>query len=273
MTIKLIAIDMDGTLLNTEKQVPEANKKALQKAVAAGIKVVLCTGRPLVGVKPIFNQLGLEGDGYAILNNGCSTHRTNDWALVADYRLTTDELRYLYHLQKDEPGVQLTAFDEQHYFVVADEALPIIHWDASLVFTEPICVTLEELLSRDTIYFEAMIVGEEEDLDRFQTKYEQVLAQDFSTVRSQHYIFETLPKGATKASALAALAEQLGYTPDEVMALGDANNDLEMLAYAGISVAMGNSPDHVKALAKHVTETNDDAGVAQAIEQLVFGSA
>lgn len=271
MTVKLIAIDMDGTLLNSQKQLPQENIRALKEATEAGIKVVICTGRPLVGVKPFFEQLDVTTDDYVIVNNGCSTHRAHNWELVDDFQLTAEELTYLYDLQKDEPGVQLTAFDEEHYYVVAEEALPIIHWDASLVFTEPVCVTLEELLSKDTTYFEAMIVGEAADLDPFQAKYEAVLSERFSTVRSQHYIFETLPKGATKATALARLAEQLGYSPEEVMALGDANNDLEMLTYAGYSVAMGNSDDHIKAVAKYVTGTNDEAGVAQAIDRLVFG--
>lgn len=270
MTIKLIAIDMDGTLLNSKKELPEENIEALQKAVQAGVKVVLCTGRPLVGVKPFIDQLGLTDDDYIIVNNGCSTHKIKDLELVADRHLTSDEIRYLYDLQKDHPGVQLTAFDRDHYFVVAEEALPIIQWDASLVFTEPICVTLEELLSRDTVYFEAMIVGEAEHLDPFQAQYEAQLAERFSTVRSQHYIFETLPQGATKASALAELAEQLGYSPEEVMALGDANNDLEMLAYAGHSVAMGNSEPHIKQAARYVTGTNDEAGVAQAVKAYVL---
>lgn len=267
MTVKLIAIDMDGTLLDSKKQLPQENIRALKEATEAGIKVVICTGRPLVGVKPFFEQLDVSPDDYVIVNNGCCTHKRQDWELVDDFHLTPEELTYLYRLQEDIPGVQLTAFDTDHYYVVAQEPLPIISWDAGLVFTEPVCVSLEELLSKDVTYFEAMIVGEAADLDPFQETYEAVLSERFSTVRSQHYIFETMPKGATKATALAKLAEKLGYSPEEVMALGDANNDLEMLSYAGYSVAMGNSPDHVKALAKYVTGTNDEAGVAQAIDR------
>lgn len=77
--IKLIALDMDGTLLNSQKEIPKAHIQAIHQAVEHGVKLVLCTGRPLVGVKPYYEQLGLSGDNeYVIINNGCSTHQTKD---------------------------------------------------------------------------------------------------------------------------------------------------------------------------------------------------
>ena len=80
--IKLIALDMDGTLLNSQKEIPQAHIQAIHQAVEHGVKLVLCTGRPLVGVKPYYEQLGLSGDNeYVIINNGCSTHQTKDWKL------------------------------------------------------------------------------------------------------------------------------------------------------------------------------------------------
>ena len=81
--IKLIAIDLDGTLLNDKKELPAENRQAIQEAVKAGIKVVLCTGRPLPGTRPIFQQLGLS-DEFLIVNNGCSTYETKDcsWWLI-----------------------------------------------------------------------------------------------------------------------------------------------------------------------------------------------
>ena len=74
--VKLIAIDMDGTLLNSQKEIPEENIKAIQEATAAGIKIVLCTGRPRSGIVPHFEKLGLSEEEYIIMNNGCSTYET-----------------------------------------------------------------------------------------------------------------------------------------------------------------------------------------------------
>lgn len=96
------------------------------------------------------------------------------------------------------------------------------------------------------------------------------MAKDFSVVRSQEYIFEAMPKGYTKATALKALSEKLGFSPEQVMALGDAANDLEMLEFAYHSVAMGNATDEVKSICRYETTTNDNAGVAQAIYDYVL---
>lgn len=271
--IKLIAIDLDGTLLNEDKQLPAENITAIQEAVAAGIKVVLCTGRPLPGTRPVFEQLGLA-DQFVIVNNGCSTYETTNWQLVAEYHLTNDDILYLSDLVKQEDGVQLTIFDEKdHYYILDEEPSDLVKYDAELVYLEPTQVRAEDLVVLDEIQFQAMFLAEKERLDIFQAKHEAVLNQRFSTVRSQSYIFEAMPMGATKASALKALAERLGFVPDEVMALGDANNDLEMLQFAACSVAMGNSPEHIKALTKHVTGTNNEAGVAQAIYKYALGQS
>lgn len=89
-------------------------------------------------------------------------------------------------------------------------------------------------------------------------------------VRSQDNILEILPKGVSKASALRELVEDLGLSADQVMAIGDAPNDIEMLNYAGLGVAMGNASETIKRLADQVTVTNDEAGVAQAIHQFVL---
>ena len=81
--IKLIAIDMDGTLLNSQKEIPEENIKAIQEAAAAGIKIVLCTGRPRSGILPHFEKLGLSEEEYIIMNNGCSTYETKKLELAS----------------------------------------------------------------------------------------------------------------------------------------------------------------------------------------------
>ena len=110
--------------------------------------------------------------------------------------------------------------------------------------------------------FQAMYMADTEPLDAFQNAVQDRLDQSYSTVRSQDYIFEIMPQGATKASGLKHLAEKLGIAPDQIMALGDAANDLEMLQFVGQSVAMGNASDDIKELCKYVTLTNDEAGVA-----------
>ncbi|MDU3221743.1 MAG: HAD-IIB family hydrolase, partial [Streptococcus thermophilus] len=119
--VKLIAIDMDGTLLNSQKEIPEENIKAIQEATAAGIKIVLCTGRPRSGIVPHFEKLGLSEEEYIIMNNGCSTYETKNWTLLESESLSCSEMEELLQACEDFPGVALTFTGEKSYYVVGNE--------------------------------------------------------------------------------------------------------------------------------------------------------
>lgn len=263
--IKLLALDMDGTLLNSQKQLTEPQIEAIHRAVESGVKLVLCTGRMLTGVKPYFDQLGLDAENeYVIVNNGCSTHQTSDWKLIDWAELSPDDIRYLTTFIP-ESEMQLTLFDEEHYYVLDDEPNEYSRADANLVFVEPTILSMEEATNQSRHLFQAMFVGTKEATEAFETKHAATLNQHFDAVRSQDVLLEILPTGTNKASALKKLAEHLQILPEEIMAMGDANNDIEMLEFAGLSIAMGNANDHVKSLADDITDTNDQDGVAKAI--------
>ncbi|MBM7642253.1 Cof-type HAD-IIB family hydrolase [Streptococcus loxodontisalivarius] len=268
--IKLIAIDMDGTLLNSQKEIPEENILAIQKAAAAGVKIVLCTGRPKSGILPYFEKLGLTEEEYIIMNNGCTIYNTKDWDLIHYESLTSQEIAQLQAACQDVEGVSLTLTGEKTYYEVADKVSDLVAYDAGLVFDTAQARSLEAIDQEGEIIFQAMYMGEKEFLDPFEQSVDGELSQVFSTVRSQSYIYEAMPKGATKASALKVLAQHLGLTEDNIMAMGDAANDLEMLTYAKHSVAMGNASADIKSLCRYTTTTNDQAGVAQAIYDYVL---
>ncbi len=269
--IKLIAIDMDGTLLNSNKEIPAENVTALHRAVEQDVKIVICTGRPKSGVVPLFDQLNLDGEEeYAILDNGCTIYQAKDWSLLSHQSLSKDDMALLAAAAQDYSDISVTYFDSDHYYILGEDVPELVTYDAGLVFTTPTPTTIEQVQNSPIPIFQGMFMGKAPALDHFQAEQGDKLSQHFSTVRSQSYIYEAMPKGTTKASALAKLAQHLGLQADEVMAIGDAANDLEMLAFAGVSVAMGNASDEVKAVCDHVTATNDEAGVARAIEELVL---
>ena len=223
--IKLLALDMDGTLLNEAKEIPQAHITAIHQAIEKGVKLVLCTGRPLFGVLPYYKKLGLDlQNEYVIVNNGCSTHQTSDWGLVDWQELSPSDIEYLYDLA-EKSDVQLTLFDEEHYFVLGGKPNQVIQNDAKLVFSDLTEISLED---------------------------------------------EAMPLGTTKATALSRLAEILKIDSSEIMAMGDANNDIEMLQFAGLGIAMGNASDYVKSLADDITASNEEDGVARAIEKYIL---
>ena len=115
--IQLIAIDLDGTLLSPDKTISPANKQALLDAEAAGVHVVICTGRPLSGVRPIFEEIGFKSDhSYSVINNGCTTVKSLDWSVITYAAFSEDDLLYLDLLSK-EIHPQLSLFDLNRYII------------------------------------------------------------------------------------------------------------------------------------------------------------
>ena len=270
--IKLIAIDMDGTLLNEKKHIAQVQKEAIHEAIRAGVKIVLCTGRPLYGILPHYDELGLrelDSEDYVILNNGCSIHKTKNWELIEWVEITPSDMEYLYKI-KEKYDLDFTLVDEKHYFNVGEKPNEEVVFDAGLVYVDVTNITLEEAESRKYKMFKAMYMGKPKEVQRLQKDYENILKKDYDVVLSQQYIYEVLPKGSNKGSALKDLAEKLGIKREEVMAIGDGNNDVEMLEYAGVSVAMGNSTELARKAAKYVTDTNENDGVAKAIRKFVL---
>lgn len=265
--IKLIAIDLDGTLLDSQHRVSNRNKKAIQDAIDEGINIVICTGRPVSGVMPLIEELGMNSQHhYFVLNNGCTIHQGGQLTCIHSEEITLDDLDYLYQLSQSVEGLDLALTLPSGYYLIRQDVPDFIARDAAIVHTEAIPITLEEVLQKKEPIYLGMFMGDAKVLDSFQKEYEEVLNKRFSTTRSQAYIFENLPKGVTKASSLEKLAKQLEINSDEVMALGDADNDIPMLAYAGYSVAMGNASNEVKQVCRYQTSSNDDYGVALAIE-------
>lgn len=270
--IKLLAIDMDGTLLNEEKHIDTPQKEAVQKAIEDGIKVVLCTGRPLFGVLPVYGELELEKynlDEYVILNNGCSLRKTTNWELLDNKEITKEDVIYLDKLRKGY-NLDLTVSNDDDYFVVGDKANKYTIEDGKLVYVDIKPISLEEATSGKHTFFKSMYLGEEEEIQRFKNDNENLLKDKYDAVLSQIHIFEMLPFGTNKAAALKELAEKLGIEREEIMTIGDGNNDVEMLEFAGIGIAMGNGTESAKKAANYVTDTNENHGVAKAIEKYIL---
>ena len=268
--IKLLALDIDGTLLNDQKEISPANIVAIQKAVDAGVKLVLCTGRILSGVKPYFEQLGLNAENeYVILNNGCALHQTSDWSLLDHHGLNADEIAYLADFARGFE-LPLTLCDVDNYYVVDQTANAHIIEDTQNIFLTPKTISLEKTRNHHQPFFLAKFVGQPSLVGDFMKEKDTELSKHFNTVLSQPSIYETLPQGVSKATALQSLAEKLGLLPTEIMAIGDGNNDREMLEFAGLSIAMDNASTPIKALANHVTTSNNEDGVAAAIYQWIL---
>ena len=268
--IKLIAIDMDGTLLNGKKHIDKVQKEAIHEAIEAGIKIVLCTGRPLYGILPFYEELGLselDSEGYVILNNGCSIHKTKDWELIDQVNFTSDDIDYLYKFSEGY-DINFTLVNDYYYFNIDDrKPTDELITDAGFVFSDITNISLKEAKNGKHKIIKIMFLGNPNIMANFQKENESILKDKYSSVLSQPYIYEILPKGNNKGTGLKKLAKKLGIKQEEIMAIGDGNNDIEMFEYANYSVAMENGTELAKKAAKYETDSNENDGVAKAIRK------
>lgn len=271
--IKLVAIDLDGTFLTDEKSITEENKRTLQAAIAQGIKIVICTGRTLPGVRRFLQQLPFfeEGD-YIILQNGAATHALPGLEIVAQQTVSATSRAQAWDILQAfrNQGVQLVAFNQDDMFLV-DETQPseIVQKDAETLDTAIQPISCEQFLAGEDLN-KMMVLGSPEVLDKLEQAIPTEFHQLVNVVRSQAIIVEFLPKGVNKRSALESLVNQLGLEAHNVMAIGDQLNDIEMLEYAGLSVAMANAVPKVQTVADVVTKSNNESGVAHIIQQKVL---
>ncbi len=269
MAIKLIAIDMDGTLLNPQHLITPAVKEAIARAIEQGVHIVLTTGRPLVGIQRYLMELDLQREGqYCISNNGALVHRATDGKCIAEVTLTFDDYLYFEQLAR-ELGVHFQALDKASLYTANKDISEYTIHEASLTGI-PLRYRSVEEMDRGLTFPKVMMIDSPAVLDAAIKRLPQQATANYTILKSAPYYLEILNKRVNKGEGVRVLAEQLNLSRDEVMAIGDQENDLAMLEYAGTGVAMGNAIDSVKAIAQFVTKTNMEDGVAHAIEKFVL---
>ncbi|QKJ85002.1 Sugar phosphatase [Paramixta manurensis] len=269
MAIKLIAIDMDGTLLNPQHDITPRVKQAIARARSKGVHIVLATGRPFIGIQRYLLELDLQQEGqYCITNNGALVQRAVNGDCVAETTLSFDDYLRFEKLAR-ELGVHFQALDKSFLYTANKDISEYTIHEASLTGMPLRYRAVEEMDSTLT-FPKVMMIDPAEVLDAAIARLPQEARDNYTILKSAPYYLEILNKRVNKGSGVQALAEQLGLARDEVMAIGDQENDLAMLEYAGIGVAMGNGIEAVKAISQFVTKTNMEDGVAHAIEKFVL---
>lgn len=266
--IKLVAIDLDGTLLNNQKQISQENQAALAKAKANGIKIVLCTGRPLKAILPYLDVLNLRGAGdYSITFNGGLVQKNDTGTIVDKQALSVEDVTDLLALAKqmDMPLDVLTDEVVLCFPTSSDHQTIYPKLNPLLVFQS----ATQQELTAETLYNKAVVAYDQKELDQWIPAIPKEFKERFEVIKTRSNLLEFMPKGVTKAYGIRLLAKELGIQSSEVMAIGDEENDLSMIHYAGVGVAMGNAIAAVKEAADIVTETNEENGVAQVIQQFM----
>lgn len=265
---RLIALDIDGTTLNSNHQISKRNIAAVQAAREAGVTVVLASGRPLDGILMHLDPLGLnQDDQFVISYNGALVQRVGDGHVLTSQLLTGNDAKHLGQIAHDM-GVHTHAFSLSHGLITPQ----ISRYTQHEAFMNDIPWTVMEYhqLADDEPLMKVMMVDEPDILQNTIDQLPDGLYQQYSVLRSAPFFLEFMHPQANKGSGVAALADYLHIPSEQVICMGDAGNDHHMLEWAGLGIAMGNADEQTKALADYVTGTNDEDGVALAIEQFVL---
>ena len=267
MAIKLIALDLDGTLLTSTKEISQKNKAALQAAREKGVHVVLTTGRPLQAIEGFLKELNLIGVGeYSITFNG-GLVQENTGQILDKIGFSKQEVEKIYQVTT-QLALPLDVLHGGNVY-----SLPAIH-DSLYLTCNPLLHKIEsniETLPIDLTYNKAVSAMDASFIDQQIPLIPKDLYDQFEIFKSRDILLEWSPKGVHKANGLSRLIAHLGIDKSEVMACGDEENDLTMVEWAGLGVAMANATDKLKSVAKLVLpKTNDEDGIAWAIEHYVL---
>lgn len=266
---KVLALDLDGTLTDNRKEIPPRNLDALMQAQRQGLTIVLASGRPTQGITPLAEQLQLSRHGgYILAYNGgqvidCRTGRCL-------HKKMLDPAVYPYLFEKGcTPGLHIITYHDG-FIVCEDSANRYVRHSA---FSNK--MPLKEIDNFRTSFrhpvCKFIIAGEPERLKSLEAEMSRHLRGTMNVMRSEPFFLELLPHGTDKASTLHLLLNHIGAEAQETIACGDGFNDMDMIRYAGLGVAMDNAHDSVKAVADYVAASNESCGVADVVDRFVLG--
>lgn len=261
--IKLIALDMDNTLLNGQKKLSSRNEAILKKLRKQGIYIVLTTGRPFAGIRPFVKQLDLVNAGdYSVNFNGAVVYENQSEEIVFEKYLTLDQIKSM-KLFADKMQVPMDCITGSCVYSVIDNKKSTYENYVGKLNTF-YDVTFAQLPENEK-YYKFVI---EEAVEKIE-EIEELLPEfeDMTVLKSRRDLLEFAPKGINKTVGLSHLLEKLNLTWDNVMAFGDEENDLEMIQSAQMGIAMGNAVELIKNAANDVTSSNIDDGVAKYLEK------
>ena len=268
MAYEILVLDIDGTLTNSRKEISDKTLASIRKIQERGHKVVLASGRPTPGVLPLADKLKLsEYDGYILSFNGAKI-----------INCKTNETIY----QKVLPGDIIS----QLHAAALENDVGIISYESNCIITDS---KIDEFMETEAringisikkvdnfpsyINFDVnkcLMTGPGNKLEKVEIIMKEKFGRRISVYRSEPFFLELMPLNIDKAYSLGKLLEYLGLSKEQMISCGDGFNDLSMIQYAGMGVAMANAQDVVKKAADYITLSNDEDGIAHVIKEFML---
>jgi len=269
MKYKVIVLDLDGTLTNSKKEISPRTYSALIEAQEKGVVLVLASGRPTYGITPLAEQLQMDKfGGYILSFNGGKIINYKTKETIMEQTLEQELLPWLYNISKKSEttivsyspnGKEIFTENPNDSYAMHEAKLNKMDIKGVDNFIEAISHAPNKCL----------IVGEPEKLIPIESHINEKEGHRMNAFRSEPFFLELVPKGIDKALSLERLLSVIGHKREEMVAIGDGYNDLTMIRYAGLGVAMENAQQEVKEVADHITLSNDNDGVAHLLDKIM----
>lgn len=268
-TYKLVAIDLDGTLLNDNNQIDSRTKSTLETIFNNETKLIFASGRGMSGISDICDKHNIRGLlDYSVCFNGAYILDKNN-TILFNKHLTRSDYESIHNLTL---GHKLAVYAVENQRIITPKANKYSALEGSKNKISVIEQSINETYDDSAIY-KIVVAGNSVDLDDFEKRIPIKEKKKYGIVRSHGNNLEFTHPLANKAMGLRLIADSIGVSLDEVMAIGDAGNDIEMISIAGKGVAMGNAFEEVKKSADYCTDSNNNFGVAKALEIFILNAA
>ncbi|PLR47334.1 hypothetical protein CYR34_14360 [Chimaeribacter arupi] len=258
---KLVVLDLDGTLLTTDKKITDRTKKVIWHLAAQGVIIALASGRTMSGIRGVIDELSLKSESlYVIACNGAQVWSESTQHFIANQCLSVDDVRFI----RQWGRLIGMACYTQHAGELVVEDNRDIPLNARRYSRLGIHVTTDTLLLNMPAP-KVMFIEDQFSIDLLAQQVPADIIKRYQCVRSEPHYYEVMAMGVNKGEACRILAAYLGIASVNILALGNELNDCEMLRYAGKGIAMGNASEVVQRCADDITASNDEEGVAKAI--------
>ena len=264
MAYRLIASDMDGTLLNSNNEITDRTLRAIKSAQEKGVVFTLSTGRPVHGVHKYIDLLGL--DCPLITYNGAVVVHSRTGEIIFNEVMDTAEAKRVYD-EAVKRGTMFVVWSCNRLY--ASEISEKSEFYGNITNTKAQLLTDFDAVAEQGIT-KILWYNDPEVLNGWIKEFEQAGFEKTTFTKSREYFLDFFSANTSKAVALEKVGQYYGIDKSEMIALGDLTNDLPMIEYAGLGVAMANAVDSVKAVADYITDSNDEDGVAKVIEKFVL---
>lgn len=263
-----IALDIDGTLANSQKQISDRNKQALAQAAKQGVRIALVSGRPTPGIEPTAQAINMaQTGGFILAFNGAKIMDYATKKILYQNILTPQEVQAICQ-QAALLGVPAITYSNEALYTTSAQS---IYVQKEATINQMPVIEVADLAAATTFDTpKCLLVDDPDKLVQVEAMMKEKFP-NLSIYRSEPYFLEIMPQGIDKAFSLNLLLQKYGCTAQDLMACGDGFNDLSMIQYAGMGVAMQNAQEVVKKAANYVSPyTNDEDAVAHAIQKFVL---